>query len=198
MQLSIARVAALAGGGLLIQGWRTHRRRVRAAEAASRPMQRSLTIGKAPEVLHSLWRNPETLRVLMAHFADVTPLDADTTRWTVKGLLGRTLSWDSRIVEDVPGERLRWTSLPGAALPHEGSLTFHPAPADWGTVATLRMHFRPKVGRIAELVQRFETVPGLIALRSLRRLKALAEAGEIPTTEKNPSTRRSAPADARS
>jgi hypothetical protein len=59
----------------------------------------------------------------------------------------------------------------------EASASFSPAPGDWGTVATLTvrggngMASRLKLGR------------------ALRRFKSLAETGEIPTLEHNPSAR---------
>jgi uncharacterized membrane protein len=72
------------------------------------------------------------------------------------------------------GSETRERVLDGA----QGSLSFAPAPGDLGTVATLRLE---------------AAVPGkagrLQAGQVLRRFKSLAETGEIPTLEHNPSAR---------
>ncbi len=60
----------------------------------------------------------------------------------------------------------------------EASASFSPAPGDWGTVATLTVR-----GGGTGMVSRLK------AGRALRRFKSLAETGEIPTLEHNPSAR---------
>lgn len=202
---------ALASGGLLARGFTGRRGGLRAlgaglagrgeqrglrAQVAPAEVERVLTIGRPAEELHRLWRDPQALAAIMAHFAEVTPVDADRTHWKVRSPIGRSLEWDARIVEERPGELLRWESLEGAELPSEGTLSFRRAPGDWGTEASLWMRFRPPGGALgAALMKRLQLVPRVLAQRSLRRFKSLAETGEIPTTERNPSARRGAQAD---
>jgi hypothetical protein len=51
---------------------------------------------------------------------------------------------------------------------------------DWGTVATIRLELEAPLPGMAAQV---------LAGKAVRRLKALAEAGEVPTTDHNPSGR---------
>ena len=59
---------------------------------------------------------------------------------------------------------------------------------DWGTTTTLVVRFDAPLPRTAA-----QTLAG----RAVRRLKAVAETGEAPTTERNPSARASSSEDAR-
>ena len=52
--------------------------------------------------------------------------------------------------------------------------------SDWGTPVTLRLRLHSPVPRMARQA---------LAGKAVRRLKALAETGEVPTTERNPSAR---------
>lgn len=156
-------------------------------------VERSITIGKPAEELYRLWRAPGNLSRIMAHFAEISAGDGDLQHWKVRGPLGRTVAWNSRVVEERPNEFLRWESLEGSTLPNEGSVRFQPAQRDLGTEVTLRFRFRPPGGAVGNAAARLlGAVPGVIASKALRRFKSLAETGEIPTLERNPSGRATA------
>lgn len=162
------------------------------APADAMEVERSITVGKPADELYELWRDPEHLAHVMEHFADVEQSadDEDLQHWSVRGPLGRAVSWDARIEEDRPGEYLSWKSLEGADLPNEGSVQFEPAPGDRGTEVTVYFRFDPPGGAVGNAAaKRLGIVPETVALKSLRRFKSLAESGEIPTLEKNPSAR---------
>ena len=111
--------------------------------------------------------------------------------WEVNGPLGRAYEWDSEPVADQPGDGIGWRSSPDAAIWNEGSVRFSPAPADRGTVATLRLRFDPPGGVLGDAaVGLLGHKPlDLAADGVLRRFKSLVETGEIPTTERQPAAR---------
>ena len=76
-----------------------------------------------------------------------------------------------------PGKRA--AVLDGAPV-REASADFGGEVGDWGTTATVRLELETPLPRAAAQ---------LLAGKTVRRLKALAETGEIPTTEGNPSVR---------
>lgn len=161
-----------------------------AAAAGATEIRRTISIGKSAEGLYRVWREPQALPVLMKGIAEVTALDADRARWKVRAPLGRTLEWETRIVEDRPDELVRWESVPGASLPNQGSISFRPAPDGWGTEATLRFRFEPPTSPLGGVVALLpDAVPAAAIGTVLRRFKSLAETGEIPTLERNPSAR---------
>lgn len=161
------------------------------APAGEPEVERSLTIGKTADELHRRWRDPATLTRIMAGFATVSAGGGGRMHWKVEGPLGRTYEWDTEAVDDRPGEGVGWRSLPGAAIPNEGSVRFRPAPTDRGTVATLRFSFNPPGGVIGDAIAKLlgHKPLGLAADGVLRRFKSLVETGEIPTTERQPAAR---------
>ncbi|NVJ06597.1 SRPBCC family protein [Myxococcus sp. AM001] len=197
---------ALAGGGLLFRGTRTEqepyvrrhgvvvrkfrRQRGRDATVELTVLQRSITIQGTPEALHRRWLDAETLNQVMGHFADVTSSGEGLQHWRVPGVLGKDLEWDAQVVEERPGELLRWQSVGDTALPNEGWVRFRPAPRDWGTEVTLRFVFDPPGGVLGEkAVQLLGAVPAALARMALKRFKSLVESGELPTTRPNPAAR---------
>ncbi|ATB44726.1 SRPBCC family protein [Corallococcus macrosporus] len=197
---------ALAGGGLLFRGTRTdqephvrkhgvvvrtlRRQRGRDTTVELTVLQRSITLQGTPDALYRRWRDPETLNQVMGHFAEVTASGDGLQHWKVPGVFGKALEWDAEVVEEHPGELLRWRSVGDTALPNEGWVRFRRAPADWGTSVTLRFVFDPPGGVVGEkAVKLLGALPSLLALKALKRFKSLVEAGEIPTTRPNPAAR---------
>ena len=195
---------ALAGGWLLYRGVRGRSRSTRgdgdaAAEyretrvgTSSGPteVERSVTVGKDADDLYGFWRDPEQLSRILGGFAEVTSAGERRQRWTVPTPLGRSLEWETELLEDRSGEVLRWRSTGGATVPNEWSVRFRPAPADRGTEVTLGLRFDPPGGRIGRsAMELLGVVPETLARKTLYRFKSLAETGEIPTLERNPSAR---------
>lgn len=164
----------------------------RKSAAPTKPeVERSITIGRSADELRERWRDPETLTRVMAGFATVTASDAGRMHWQVDGPLGRTYAWNSEAADDRAGESISWRSVDGADLPNEGSVRFHPATGDRGTVATLHFRFDPPGGPLGETLAKLlgHKPLGLAADGVLRRFKSLVETGEIPTTERQPAAR---------
>jgi len=153
-------------------------------------IQRSITINRSPEELFTLWSNPENLGRIMAHFAEVTPEGGDVTRWKVRGPMSQMFEWTSRQTVEEPGSKLSWQSLPGGTIATRGNVAFRPGPEGKGTEVTIWVQFEPPLGAVGEaLAKTLQTFPRAIAGQALRRFKSLAETGEIPTLDHNPSAR---------
>lgn len=153
-------------------------------------VERSITIGKTADELRDYWRDPRTLPQIMADFATVRSTGEGRMHWKVEGPLGHAYEWDTETV-DRAGEGIGWRSLSDGAIPNEGSLRFHPAPAGRGTVVTLHVRFDPPGGALGEgLIKLLGSTPlDLVAEGVLRRFKNLVETGEIPTTVRQPAAR---------
>ncbi len=153
-------------------------------------VERSITIGKSADELYRFWRDPQNLSQIMGSFADVTPAGDNRMHWRLNGPLVQNMEWDTQIVEDRPGELLSMKAVDGSQLPNEATIRFSPAPADWGTVATLHFRFDPPGGALGNsLAKMLGAVPSVLAEKALRRFKSLIETGEMPTLEHNPSAR---------
>lgn len=195
---------ALAGGWLLSRALggnarieQALRSRTPAGESGDRTeaadyeeVSRSVTVGKPAEELYEVWRDPDQFSQIMGGFAEITPTDEDRLRWTVHGPRGRDLSWETRIAEEEPGELLRWETPADATVPNEWSVRFRPASGDRGTLVTLSISFDPPGGALGDAaLKRLDVAPATLAREALGRFKSLAESGEIPTLEGNPSAR---------
>ena len=163
----------------------------RKSASPSKPeVERSITIGRSADELRECWQDPETLTQIMAGFATVHGSGGGRMHWKVEGPLGRSYEWDSEAVDGGPGESIGWRSVDGADLPNQGSVRFHSATGNRGTVATLHFRFDPPDGALGAAAKLLRHKPlGLAADGVLRRFKSLVETGEIPTTERQPAAR---------
>lgn len=191
MQHSMLERARSVGGALLAGA-------LRKPAARGADWSCSVTIGKSAEEIQRAWRDPHQLAAVMKHFARVEPRAEDRLHWAVPLPAGKELSWTTSITEDRPGEVIAWRGDPGAPFAHEGWLRFRAAPANLGTEVTLRMWFAAERS-LVDLAMRtlagtfLQNVPKALEESILRRFKSLCETGEIPTLERNPSARVSAP-----
>ena len=110
-------------------------------------MRRAITIQATPRQIYDMWRDLENLPRFMEHVTSVTIEDGGISRWVVEQGPAR-LSWRAEIVEDVARQRLRWRSLPGGDIEHEGSIELRAAPGDRGTVVEVKFHYFPPGGLI--------------------------------------------------
>lgn len=142
-------------------------------------VRRAITIQATPHEIYTLWRDLRNLPRFMQHVSSVT-VDGDVSTWVVNSA-GRQLTWRAAIVEDTPDRRLRWRSLPGGDIRHEGALDLRPAPADRGTVVELKLHYFPPGGLLvaSALYGFLRQITALQIAGELARLQQLVETGEI-------------------
>jgi len=162
----------------------------RSDESGRARVERSVTVGRPAEELHGYWRDPQHLDRILGDLAEVTAAGEDRTRWRVSLPLGAAASWELRLAADSPDTSLRWTTSEGATVPVEWTVRFDPAPGDRGTEVRLALDVDPPGGAVGRaLLGRAGLLPAALVGRSLRRFKSLAETGEIPTLDRNPSGR---------
>ncbi|MEC5345283.1 SRPBCC family protein [Brenneria populi] len=136
----------------------------------------SITINRPAETLFTLWRKPETLPLLMNHFATIDILNHTDSRWRVNTPFGALIEWRARIVDEKPGEYIYWRSLEGARIPNEGRLSFKPAQSGPGSEVTLMIRFDPPGGLLGKKIgQMFDVLSKDMLTKTLRRFKELAE-----------------------
>ncbi|HLM53890.1 MAG TPA: hypothetical protein VK325_09955 [Pseudoxanthomonas sp.] len=149
---------------------------------------RTLSIGVPPDELLQAWRDPAVQRRVMAHFAELVEHDGGRMRWRASGVHG--LEWEMHEAEFVPGSSVSHRGDQDASVGADTRLTVRPAPADFGTEATLRVDYRLPGGALGEAAAKlFGAAPDMLAAAALRRFKSLVETGEIPSLARNPSAR---------
>lgn len=152
----------------------------------------TLTIDRPPREVFDAWRDLERLPEILRHLETVEQLGDGRSRWVARTPLGTTVEWRAEVVEERPGELLRWRSLEGSEVEQEGSLEMRPWRSDDATVLVLHLRAAHRRGA--------PTGPAATLLRpalareieeDLRRFKSRMEAGEVPTTDGQPAGARS-------
>ncbi len=144
----------------------------------------AVTIRKPAAELFAFWRNLENLTQVIKHPVSITRTSDTESHWSVTAPGNRRVEWDAVIFNEHPNELIAWRSRDGAEIRNAGSVRFEPAPGDEGTEVTVQLEYEPPGGKLAALVSKVTgEEAGQQVKETLRRFKALMEAGEIPTIE---------------
>lgn len=143
---------------------------------------RACTILRPAAELYGFWRAVENLQTVIPHPCSIVRVSEVESRWSVSGPGERRIEWTSLIINDEPDRLIAWRSADGAEVPNAGSVRFEAAPGDEGTEVTVALEYNPPGGAFAAFLAKFTNEEaGQQVAATLRRFKALMEAGEIPT-----------------
>lgn len=155
-----------------------------AAVARDVHVEKSIAIDKLPAELYSFWRDFTNLPLFMRNLVSVTVLDATRSHWVARGPAGTHVEWDAEIYNEIENELIAWRSTENADVVNAGSVRFQKAPTGHGTFVRVTMNYNPPAGTVgAGLAQLLCAEPAKLIKEDLRRLKQLAEAGEIATID---------------
>jgi uncharacterized membrane protein len=152
-------------------------------------VHRSVIVQAPPRRVYDLWRDPTNLPKFMEHVDSVEVAPDGTTLWTVHEGPAK-LHWRAEIIEDTPGRRLVWRSLPGGDVETDGSLDLYEATGRRGTVVAVKLRYvppggAPVAGMVGNLLRRITAVQ---LGKELARLQQLIEVGELTTGAARPET----------
>ncbi len=152
---------------------------------------RAVTIRRSADELYAFWRQIENLPRIVKHPLTIERVSDIASHWAASAPVGdRRVEWDAVIINDEPGKLIAWRSREGAEIPNAGTVRFAPAPGDEGTEVTVTLEYNPPAGKLGAWFAKLSgQEPAQQVTEALRRFKALMEAGEIPTTEGQPSGR---------
>lgn len=144
---------------------------------AAKPIfvEHSVVIDCPAQVVYDYWRKLENLPQIMSHLESVTTLDEKRSRWVAKAPLGTHVEWEAEIVNDKPGQRIGWHSLPGATVDNAGSVQFESLP-NGGTRVHVALSYRPPAGPLGAAVAKlFGEEPSQQIAEDLQKFKAAFE-----------------------
>jgi uncharacterized membrane protein len=151
-------------------------------------VEESVVINRPLSELYRFWRNFENLPQFMQHLESVSMREEGISHWVARGPAGLRVEWDARIINEVDNKVIGWQSLEGSTISTAGSVNFDEDPH--GTRVSVHLQYNPPGGKAGAAVARmFGEEPNQTIREDLRRLKQLLEAGEIPTTDGQPSGR---------
>ena len=151
-------------------------------QVSSKPIfvEHSVVIERPPQQVYDFWRKLDNLPQIMSHLEEVTQLDAKRSRWVAKAPLGTHVEWEAEIVNDKPGERIGWHSLPGATVDNAGSVQFEGLPGGNSTRVHVALSYRPPAGPLGAAVAKlFGEEPSQQIAEDLQQFKQSFE-GSAP------------------
>ncbi len=141
----------------------------------------SYTIGVPPDDLFVVVRDSKKWSKFL-HGLSMEPTGGDSLRLTFGEAAGFRVISEAQITDEEPGKFVAWSSGAGP-LQHRGVVRFSPAPGERGTEISVAFEFKAPAGPVARAVAEFVGWdPEQLVRESLRNLKQLLEAGEIPTS----------------
>ncbi|MBA3393104.1 MAG: SRPBCC family protein [Deltaproteobacteria bacterium] len=145
-------------------------------------VRRAITIQCTPQKAYEVWRDLANLPQFMTHVQSVTLEEGGVSKWVVKEG-GKELTWRAELIEDTPARRLRWKSLPGGDISHEGSIDIRWATGDRGTIVEVKMRYFPPGGLLvaSALYGFLRKLTAAQIGAELARFQQLIETGELTT-----------------
>lgn len=142
----------------------------------------AVTINRPARDLYDFWRDPTNLLMVFDNLKAIEVIDETRSRWTVKAPAGREVSWESIIIQDLPGKEITWQSAPGADVVNSGRIEFRDA-GERGSVIRATIAYEPPGGTVGQLIAKlFQREPRMQTRRDLKRFKQLMETGEVATS----------------
>lgn len=139
-----------------------------------------VTVNKPVDEVYNFWKDPRNYAQFMDQLESVHPTTGGLSRWKVKAPAGLSVEWNAKVVNDVPNELIRWTSVDSDNVDSTGTVTFKAAPGNRGTIVTLEIEYKPKGGKIgAKVAKMFAAIPKTQLKNDLRRFKQIMEIGEV-------------------
>ncbi|HEY2797870.1 MAG TPA: SRPBCC family protein [Thermoanaerobaculia bacterium] len=144
-------------------------------------IRQSFVVNLSRKETYAFWRRVEEFPRFMRHLESVEPIDAKRSRWVIGGPPGRTMTWETEIVEENPGSTVAWRTVGRSDVRHDGRVELYDATAGRGTVVCLRLTYQSPAhkGRSA-LTRVFRDDPETQIRGDLRRFRRLVENGEPP------------------
>jgi uncharacterized membrane protein len=143
-----------------------------------------VTIGRPAEELYRFWRDFANMPKFMRRVDSVEVRDATRSHWRARGPGGAPVEWDSEVIAEQPNQLVRWRTVPGSRIDHEGAVRFQAAPGGRGTEVSVEMEYTPPAGVLgAAFAKLLGAAPDQELSEDLRRFKQLMEVGEIPVSE---------------
>lgn len=136
---------------------------------------KSLSIHRNKVEVYNFWRRLENLPLIMKHVKKVEKIAENKYRWEVE-FNNKTFSWNAEITEDIPNEKISWTTLGSSDIKNSGTVEFTTARKNKGTELKVTMHYTPAHSKYGRMIGRFlDPVFTQMVKDDLKRFKHMME-----------------------
>lgn len=140
---------------------------------------KTITIHRNKVEVYNFWRRLENLPLIMKHIKNVQKLSDGKYRWEAE-FSNRTFSWNAEIIEDIPNEKISWTTTDASDVRNSGTVEFYDAPKNKGTELRVTMHYTPSKSKLGRVVASFlDPVFSQMVKEDLKRFKHMMESEEV-------------------
>lgn len=130
-----------------------------------------LEVNVPSDQAYAWWRGLTNLPQIMPDVESVETL-GEMTHWKVHGPLGKTVEWDAKIVEDLPGQKIAWASTDGDVA-NSGAVRFDDHGDSTGVEVSLA--YDPPAGILGDAVAKLFADPQDKVEKALAAFKATIE-----------------------
>jgi uncharacterized membrane protein len=153
-------------------------------------VQKTINVDAPVEEVFAFWTDYQNFPRFMHNVREVHVRD-DVSHWVVAGPAGVPVQWNAKLVEVEANRLLRWRSIFGSSVKHEGCVRFEPNGAG-GTRVTVRLRYLPPGGAFGHAVATvFGADPKSEMDADLMRMKSMIETGRPPHDAAQPMQRES-------
>ena len=117
-------------------------------------VQKTITIDRPVKEIFEVCSRPEEFPNFMSHVRSVEKTGDSQYRWTVDGIPGIPVTWETRVTETVPDKKIVWESIEGASVTQSGEMHFEEA-GDNSTRVSVNMKYSPPAGLIGHAAAGF-------------------------------------------
>jgi len=147
----------------------------------------STTIRADAGRIYDFWHDFSNLPTVMAHLEQVVVTGERTSRWTATAPFGQTVEWEAETTEDVPNERIGWSSVGSTVVPNAGKVWFGAAPDGESTEVHVLISYDLPAGAVGKAAAKyFGEEPNQQLDDDLRRFKQVVETGDIVRSDGAP------------
>lgn len=133
----------------------------------------SVIVKGSADDIFNMWSDLEILPSIIDDIKDIQKIDEITSRWIVKGPLGKDYEWTAQITRFDEDRRIGWRTLDGD-IKTSGQVTFKDLPQN-ETEMTVTMQYVPPGGKFGDAASKIISNPREKITEGLREFKAYAE-----------------------
>lgn len=140
--------------------------------------QKTIQVEAPVEDVYRLWSHPEMFPRFMDHLKEVEPMGDGLYRWVAAGPGSVPVTWQARVTEQEPNERVAWESVDGSRVRTHGQVHFENG-EDGMTRVHVQMGYTPPGGALGHAIASLlGSDPKHAMDDDFLRLKSLLEKGK--------------------
>jgi uncharacterized membrane protein len=141
-----------------------------------RTIEQDIDIDAPVDVAYQQWTQFEDFPRFMKNVTQVRQLDDTRLLWTAE-IGGREHTWEAKIIEQQPNQRISWRATEG--LMNGGTVDFRPENGGDRTHVHVHMEYEPE--GLLETIGSTAKIDEIVVGADLKRFKELVEERRLPT-----------------